>query len=119
MKRWDVDGADLLERELESGKSTRRPNSEPIPGYRLIELLAYLREAAEALDLMNIQHGLQHLDVKPQNLFLVSSHIKVADFGLVSSLAGLQSRSSLNTGTMTPVYAPPEVFEGSLSPHCD
>src|SRR5207237_970292 len=40
-------------------------------------LLAYMREAAEALDVMHVQHGLQHLDIKPQNLFLVSNHVKV------------------------------------------
>jgi serine/threonine protein kinase len=49
------------------------------------QLLNYLREAAEALDVLNLQHGLQHLDVKPGNLFLVGNHIKVADFGLVNS----------------------------------
>src|SRR5262245_61690264 len=57
-----------------------------LPGIPRGELLGYLREAAEVLDLMNQQHGLQHLDVKPRNLFLVSSHVKVADFGLVNSL---------------------------------
>src|SRR5205807_8548163 len=31
------------------------------------ELLGYLEEAAEALDLMNNQYQLQHLDIKPQN----------------------------------------------------
>src|SRR5206468_3022254 len=41
------------------------------PGIPRGELLGYLLEAAEALDLMNFQHGLQHLDVKPRNLFLV------------------------------------------------
>src|SRR3984957_16014495 len=51
------------------------------------EVVGYLREAAEVLDLMNQEHGLQHLDVKPRNLFLVGRHVKVADFGLVSSLA--------------------------------
>src|ERR1700722_9807966 len=50
------------------------------------ELLSYLLEVAEALDWMNFEHGLQHLDVKPHNLFLVCNHVKVADFGLVSSL---------------------------------
>jgi Serine/threonine protein kinase len=45
------------------------------------ELLCYLREAAEALDWMNLQFGLQHLDIKPRNLFLVSKHVKVGDFG--------------------------------------
>src|SRR5215212_9017403 len=31
------------------------------------ELLRYMEESAEALDLMNLQHQIQHLDVKPQN----------------------------------------------------
>src|SRR5438105_10642257 len=35
------------------------------------ELLRYLAETAEALDLMNSLYQLQHLDIKPQNLFLV------------------------------------------------
>src|SRR5437764_5083602 len=35
------------------------------------EVLGYLREAAEVLDLMNFEYGLQHLDIKPRNLFLV------------------------------------------------
>ena len=43
-------------------------------------------EAAEVLDLMNTQYQLQHLDIKPQNLFLVYNHVKVADFGLVGDL---------------------------------
>ena len=32
-----------------------------------------------------------HLDIKPQNLFLVRSHIKVADFGLVKDLEGFSA----------------------------
>src|SRR5947209_11886731 len=43
-----------------------------LPGIARQELLGYLREAADVLDLMNVRHGLQHLDVKPANLFLVS-----------------------------------------------
>ena len=58
-----------------------------LAGVPRAELLGYLREAAEVLDLMNHKFDLQHLDVKPQNLFLVANHIKVADFGLVNSLA--------------------------------
>jgi serine/threonine protein kinase len=81
-------------------------------------LLAYLREAAEALDLMNVRHELQHLDIKPQNLFLVANHVKVGDFGLVNSLnAGNQHGVSL--GSITPLYASPEVFAGTISRHSD
>jgi len=79
-------------------------------------LLAYLREAAEALDVLNQQHGLQHLDVKPQNLFLISNHVKVGDFGLVSHL---KASGNLGLGAITPLYASPEVFQGKISPHSD
>ena len=37
------------------------------------------------------EYQLQHLDIKPQNLFLVHNHIKVADFGLVKDLEGAQA----------------------------
>src|SRR5262249_7827162 len=71
---------------------------------------------AEALDLMNHEFQLQHLDIKPQNLFLVHQHIKVADFGLVKDLQG--SHASV-TGGVTPVYAAPETFDGIVSRYSD
>jgi len=80
------------------------------------ELLNYMEEAAEALDLMNIQYGLQHLDIKPQNLFLVYNHCKVADFGLVKDLEGMNTQV---TGGVTPVYAAPETFDGVITRYCD
>jgi serine/threonine protein kinase len=76
------------------------------------ELLRYMEETAEALDLMNKHYHIQHLDVKPQNLFLVFNHIKVADFGLAKSFEG--NRGTV-TGGVTPVYAAPETFEGYAS----
>jgi len=85
------------------------------------ELLGYLHEAAEVLDLMNQQYGLQHLDIKPKNLFLVSRHVKVADFGLVNSLVELYG-SQLHTvqlRALTPLYAAPESFRGGISPFSD
>lgn len=80
-------------------------------------LLRYMRDAAEALDHMNEQHGLQHLDIKPRNLFLISDRVKVADFGLVKTLE--RSGASGLMGAVTPLYAPPETFTGELSPHSD
>ena len=65
---------------------------------------------------MNHKFDLQHLDVKPQNLFLVANHIKVADFGLVNSLA---SGKGVQLGAITPLYAAPELFLGKLSRHSD
>src|SRR5207248_8859797 len=80
------------------------------------ELLGYIRDAAEALDYMSETHGLQHLDIKPQNLLLVGGRVKVADFGLVKDLVGT---SVTATGGVTPVYAPPEAFDGRVSRHSD
>ena len=73
------------------------------------ELLVYLQEAAEALDFLYQESALQHLDVKPANLLLVSGHVKIADFGLLKDLQ--DCGASLVNG-LTPRYASPEVFDG-------
>src|SRR5207237_6307152 len=86
------------------------------PGIPREELLRYMEESAEALDLMNIQYQLQHLDIKPHNIFLTHNHIKVADFGLVKDLEGMVASV---TGGVTPVYAAPETFDGYVSRYCD
>ena len=75
-----------------------------------------MEEAAEALDLMNTHYQIQHLDIKPQNLFLVSNHVKVGDFGLAKLLEGVRATV---TGGVTPVYAAPETFEGWVSRFSD
>jgi hypothetical protein len=80
-------------------------------------LLRYVRDAAEALDHMNEKHGLQHLDIKPRNLFLVSDRVKVADFGLVKHLE--RSSPSGLMGGVTPLYAAPETFSGGISERSD
>ncbi|HZL88841.1 MAG TPA: tubulin-like doman-containing protein [Pirellulaceae bacterium] len=80
------------------------------------ELLSHLRDAADALDYMNEHHGLQHLDVKPENLLLVGGRIKVADFGLVKDM---EETSASMMGGLTPIYAPPEVFDGRPSRRSD
>src|SRR5207248_2029307 len=87
-----------------------------LPGVPREELLGYMAETAEALDLMNQEHNLQHLDIKPQNLFLVHSHVKVADFGLVKLFEGV---SASVTGGVTPVYAAPETFDDRVTRFSD
>ena len=81
------------------------------------ELLAYLREAAEALDVIGAQYGLQHLDVKPANLFLTAGHLQVGDYGLVSKLDG-GAGGGQNRG-LTPKYAAPEVLRGLVHTQSD
>jgi serine/threonine protein kinase len=92
-----------------------------LPGLPRDELVRYLREAAEALDVMYQAHGLQHLDIKPRNLFLVGNHVKIGDFGVVNSLGSLNGgeSASVQVGTLTPLYAAPEACLGRLSPSCD
>ncbi|MBM3983429.1 MAG: hypothetical protein FJ304_24805, partial [Planctomycetes bacterium] len=87
-----------------------------LPGIPRDELLQYMAEAAEVLDLFNDQFQLQHLDIKPQNLFMLHNHVKVADFGQVKDLQGLMAKV---TGGITPVYAAPETFDGLITRYCD
>ena len=80
------------------------------------ELVKHIRSAADALDYLSNKHGLQHLDIKPENLLMVSGHVKVADFGLIKDLQ--DASQSLMSG-MTPAYAAPELFDGRPGRHSD
>ena len=91
--------ADLANEYVDQGES----------GIPRDELLGYTRDAADALDYLNSTFGLQHLDIKPENLLLVGGHAKVADFGLVKDVR--DPGQSLMSG-MTPAYAAPEMFDG-------
>jgi eukaryotic-like serine/threonine-protein kinase len=80
------------------------------------ELLTYMHDAADALDYMRESFSLQHLDVKPENLLLVGGRVKVADFGLVKDI---HDKTASLMGGLTPVYAPPEVFDDRPSHYSD
>ncbi len=79
-------------------------------------LLSYLHDAADGLDYLHTNYQLQHLDIKPGNLLLVGGHVKVGDFGL---LKDLRDDDCSIVGGLTPVYAPPELFDGRPSIHSD
>ncbi len=87
------------------------------PGIPRDILLGLLDDAAVGLDHLIERHNLQHLDVKPRNLFVVADRVKVADFGLVKQLE--RSSSSGLMGGVTPVYAAPETFQNKISKHSD
>jgi hypothetical protein len=120
LERFDIkDGQLMIVMELADRNlwdRFRECRNQNLAGIPRDELLRYMDEAAEALDMMNNEHQLQHLDIKPQNLFLVYNHVKVADFGLVKDLAG---RAASVTGGVTPLYAAPEMFDGWVSRFCD
>jgi serine/threonine protein kinase len=116
----NVDGELLIVMEL-ADKSLHdafvESQSAGLVGIPRETLLAYLRDAAEALDHMNEKHNLQHLDIKPRNLFLISDRVKVADFGLVKHLERTGNSGVL--AGVTPLYAPPETFGGKIASTSD
>src|SRR5262249_469965 len=120
LERYDIiDGQLIIVMELADKNLWDRfkeCRAQGLPGIPRAELLGYMQETAEALDLMNSHYQLQHLDIKPQNLFLVFNHVKVADFGLVKDLEG---KAATVTGGVTPAYAAPETFDGWISRYSD
>jgi hypothetical protein len=120
LDRYDiVDGRLVIVMELADCNlwdRFRECRANGLPGIPRDELLQYMFESAEVLDLMNDKHQLQHLDIKPQNLFLLYNHVKVADFGQVKDL---ELHVAQVTGGITPVYAAPETFDGFVSRYCD
>ena len=90
--------------------------SESLPGIPRDELMGYMRDTADALDFLYDSPKLQHLDVKPENLLLLSGHIKVADFGLAKYVDEMDGSM---VGGLTPLYAPPEMFDGRPNRNSD
>ncbi len=97
---------------------------EGLPGIPFAELIESMQQAARGIDYLNEPRhatlgregvGIQHGDIKPQNLLLVGGVVKVGDFGLAHVLEGAPT----NSGSMTPAYAAPEFFRGESSSRSD
>ncbi len=97
---------DVLKRHIDRGSC----------GIPRAALLSYMHDAADALDYLHNSYQLQHLDIKPGNLLMVGGHVKVGDFGLLKDLREVDNSI---VGGLTPIYAPPEVFDGRPSMNSD
>jgi formylglycine-generating enzyme required for sulfatase activity/serine/threonine protein kinase len=126
---WKLPGFHLLAMELADGTLMDRLKEclkQGLPGIPRDELLRYFRQAAAGIDFLNEpRHDLdgsgpvsiQHGDIKPQNLLIVGSGVKVADFGLLRMLR--TPAGSLETGTLTVLYAAPELFSRRIARQSD
>ncbi len=88
------------------------------------KLCLYLYQVAEALDFLNAKRhkidgrvcGLQHGDIKPNNILLVGDSAKLADYGLATPTIGAVTPCP-RQGTVE--YCAPEVFAGYQSERSD
>ena len=121
---WKVGGYLIIAMELAERTLLdrfRESVGQGFPGIPAPEIHEHFLDAARGLDYLNEPRhpsegtepvGIQHRDVKPENLLVVGGSVKVADFGLARILE--HTRTS-HTGSMTPAYAAPEFFKNKPS----
>jgi len=90
-----------------------------LPGIPREQLLAYLAQAAQALDHLNARqhrdghggtYGVMHCDIRPDNLMLKGGHMKVGDLGFATAITDEPGKPP-----GVPSFAtPPEAESGRL-----
>ena len=125
---WQVEdvlivGMELADRSL--GDRLLEATAQGLRGIPREELLGYLTDVASAIDYLNSDRhvlegrngvGLQHRDLKPQNILLFGDGAKVADFGQSRIL---DRGTSGGAGPCSLPYTAPECFGGKASRHSD
>src|SRR5262249_4141615 len=100
-------------------------NGSDLAGIPAEELLEYMFGAAKAIGSLNqpTQNlgagptaSIQHCDIKPGNLLIVSNEIQVCDYGLARALT-TDARKTQAAGT--PAYMAPELIAGKPSSGTD
>jgi serine/threonine protein kinase len=112
----------LLQRLRECRQANNNEGGIPLP-----ELIRYMRQAAEAIDYLNMARhqmgdrlvSIQHRDIKPENILLAGSSIKVSDFGLAKVLEGTSAIIHGDSTGRTDAYAAPEIFSNKVTAWSD
>jgi hypothetical protein len=110
---WLILAMELCERSLQDRLIEALDRG--LPGIPHGELLTCMVDAASGLDALNAQQ-VQHREVKPANLLLLRSSVKVADFGLAKAL---EQTVASNSGAGTVAYTAPECFKDQLTQYSD
>jgi serine/threonine protein kinase len=85
------------------------------------KLLPWLEQLCPVLDYAHFEIRLAHRDLKPHNLMYTSSgRLKVADFGISSTLNDTVTRVSMRASASgTPAYMSPQQIMGGRASHLD
>ncbi|MCI0462491.1 MAG: bifunctional serine/threonine-protein kinase/formylglycine-generating enzyme family protein, partial [Gemmataceae bacterium] len=116
---WALEDRLIIAMDLADGSlrdRLKQCRAEGRQGLPAAELLRYFRQTGEALDYLHA-HGVLHRDIKPENILLAEGHVRLADFGLARVHQPLSSATVSGSGT--PLYMAPEVWEGKISVHSD
>jgi eukaryotic-like serine/threonine-protein kinase len=83
------------------------------------EAIAFLSQAAEAIDYAHAQ-GILHRDIKPANMLLRGGNwLMLADFGIARILSDQEQVTQTGMGFGTPEYMAPEQAQGKAEPASD